>query len=199
MKQQKSALFLPPNNGNQVTNIFGAGTTIYKFAKLEVKDDPEQAITDMTLQFTTVSSIDNRTPYLIQPGQNVNGFSVENATIHYVYTMTGESVQETRGTIKCVNGNYSVTMEAWLTIQTAVQEVGNTSHAWLGEDRYIYTTPYPSMKSLRATFHLSYPTGGNSGGVRDIRARVALDENEATGLDNTQLPMTNIQKVIENG
>ena len=63
---------------------------------------------------------------------------------------------------------------------------------WLASDTYLYNNTN-ALPSLRALFTISTPSGIAP------RARVALGENVETGLDNNQLPNTNIQKVLENG
>ena len=155
-----------------VVSIFGQGTIVYEYDKLLEQND------EVVLHFKEVNTISAGKPYLLKPAQNVDGFVVNNVTL-------SNSAQ----TLSFTVGTTTIAMEPVLSVTSGQTTEGKY---WLASDTYLYNNTN-ALPSLRALFTISTPS--------DIapRARVALGENVETGLDNNQLPNTNIQKVLENG
>ena len=155
-----------------VVSIFGQGTIVYEYDKLLEQNG------EVVLHFKEVNTISAGKPYLLKPAQNVNGFVVNNVTL-------SNSTQ----TLSFMVGTTTIAMEPVLSVTSGQTTEGKY---WLASDTYLYNNPN-ALPSLRALFTISTPSGIAP------RARVALGENVETGLDNNQLPNTNIQKVLENG
>ena len=157
----------------QVETIFGAGTTIYEFAQLAKEGE------ELVLYFSTPSAIAAATPYLIQPTQDVTkGFIVADATI-----------SSTPNNISFTVDNTTITMEAILSVEANAKTDGKY---WLAADKYLYNNENV-LPALRALFNVSTKSG------MPPRARVALGENAATGLDNITNGENTVIKTIENG
>ena len=155
-----------------VVSIFGQGTIVYEYDKLLEQNG------EVVLHFKEVNTISAGKPYLLQPAQDVNGFVVNNVTL-------SNSTQ----TLSFTVGTTTIAMEPVLTVTAGQTTDGKY---WLAANKYLYNNSN-TLPSLRALFTMSTPSGIAP------RARVALGENVETGLDNNQLPNTNIQKVLENG
>ena len=159
---------------NTAASVFGNGTVVYNFANLAYDKTNEEYI----LGFTKVSKIEAGKPYLIEPGQNVNGFVAENVTL--------SSATSVSKTVKVDNVEKTATMTAVLSKTTT------GGSYWLAEDRYLYNGEV-NMPALRALFVLPTTPSG-----MPARARVALKEDAATGVEDlftTDAPV----KVIQNG
>lgn len=155
-----------------VVSIFGQGTIVYEYDKLLEQNG------EVVLHFKEVNTISAGKPYLLKPAQDVNGFVVNNVTL-------SNSTQ----TLSFTVGTTTIAMEPVLSVTSDQTTDGKY---WLASDTYLYNSTN-ALPSLRALFTISTPSGIAP------RARVALGENVETGLDNNQLPNTNIQKVLENG
>lgn len=155
-----------------VVSIFGQGTIVYEYDKLLEQND------EVVLHFKEVNTISAGKPYLLKPAQNVDGFVVNNVTL-------SNSAQ----TLSFTVGTTTIAMEPVLSVTPGQTTEGKY---WLASDTYLYNNTN-ALPSLRALFTISTQSGIAP------RARVALGENVETGLDNNQLPITNIQKVLENG
>ena len=155
-----------------VVSIFGQGTIVYEYDKLLEQNG------EVVLHFKEVNTISAGKPYLLKPAQNVDGFVVNNVTL-------SNSTQ----TLSFTVGTTTIAMEPVLSVTSGQTTEGKH---WLASDTYLYDNTN-ALPSLRALFTISTPSGIAP------RARVALGENVETGLDNNQLPNTNIQKVLENG
>ena len=155
-----------------VVSIFGQGTIVYEYDKLLEQNG------EVVLHFKEVNAISAGKPYLLKPKQDVNGFVVNNVTL-------SNSAQ----TLSFTVGTTTIAMEPVLSVTSGQKTDGKY---WLASDTYLYNSTN-ALPSLRALFTISTPSGIAP------RARVALGENVETGLDNNQLPNTNIQKVLENG
>ena len=155
-----------------VVSIFGQGTIVYEYDKLLEQNG------EVVLHFKEVNTISAGKPYLLKPAQNVDGFVVNNVTL-------SNSTQ----TLSFTVGTTTIAMEPVLSVTSGQKTDGKY---WLASDTYLYNSTN-ALPSLRALFTISTPSGIAP------RARVALGENVETGLDNNQLPNTNIQKVLENG
>ena len=158
---------------NDVASVFGQGTVLYEYDKLIEQND------EVVLHFNDKgTSIVAGKPYLILPKQDVDGFTVNNVTL-------SNSAQ----TLSFTFGTTTSAMEPVLSVTPGQTTEGKY---WLASDTYLYNNTN-ALPSLRALFTISTQSGIAP------RARVALGENVETGLDNNQLPNTNIQKVLENG
>ena len=160
-------------DAEQVETIFGAGTTIYEFAQLAKEGE------ELVLYFSTPSAIAAATPYLIQPTQDViKGFIVADATISSTPNNISFTVDYT-----------TITMEAILSVEANAKTDGKY---WLAADKYLYNNEN-DLPALRALFNVSTKSG------MPPRARIALGENAATGLDNITNGENTTIKLIENG
>ena len=160
-------------DAEQVETIFGAGTTLYQFAQLAKEGE------ELVLYFSTPSAIAAATPYLIQPTQDVTkGFIVEDATISSTPNNISFTVDYT-----------TITMEAILSVEANAKTDGKY---WLAGDKYLYNNEN-DLPALRALFNVSTKSG------MPPRARVALGENAATGLDNITNGENTTIKLFENG
>ena len=157
---------------DNVEEIFGNGTSVYQFSALT-----KNASEELVLYFDKVTSIAAATPYLIEPAQAVDGFTVENATI----STTPNNISFTADATK-------VTMKPILSATAGSETNGEY---WLAADRYLYNN-VNTLLSLRALFNISTVSG------MPPRCRVALGENAETAVEEittTVIPT----KVIENG
>ncbi|MBR5574272.1 MAG: Ig-like domain-containing protein [Paludibacteraceae bacterium] len=164
-------------NAAQITEIFGAGTQVLKLAKAGVA--PDQA---MELGFTTVTGIQASTPYLIMPAQTVGaGTIVRNVTLN-----------TNAQTVKVSN----VTMHPLLDKVTYDYTTDDVLF-FVGSDNYLhYKANNNEILGLRAYFTFDGIT--TYAQAANVRARIALREDAATGLDNLINENAPV-KVIENG
>ena len=145
---------------NNAASVFGNGTVVYNFANLAYDKTNEVYI----LGFTIVNKIEAGKPYLIKPGQDVNGFVAENVTLSDATSISQK--------VKVDNVEKTATMTAVLS------ETTTGGSYWLAENNFLYNGDV-YMPALRALFVLPTTPSG-----MPARARVALDENAETGLDN---------------
>ena len=158
---------------DNVEEIFGNGTSVYQFSALT-----KNASEELVLYFDKVTSIAAATPYLIEPAQAVDGFTVENATISTTPNDISFTVDATKVTMK--------------PILSAAAGSETNGEYWLAADRYLYNNEN-TLLSLRALFNISTVSG------MPPRCRVALGENAETGVDNIINGENTTIKVIENG
>ena len=158
---------------DNVEEIFGNGTSVYQFSALT-----KNASEELVLYFDKVTSIAAATPYLIEPAQAVDGFTVENATISTTPNNISFTVDATKVTMK--------------PILSATAGSETNGEYWLAADRYLYNN-VNTLLSLRALFNISTVSG------MPPRCRVALGENAETGVDNIINGENTTIKVIENG
>ena len=157
---------------NDVETVFGTGTIVYEYASLV------QAGGEVVLNFNIVNSLVAGKPYLIAPTKDVNGFSIQNVIL-----------TNTPNNITFTVGKTTITMEAILSVEANAKTDGRY---WLAADKYLYNSEN-DLPALRALFNVSTKSG------MPPRARVALGENAATGLDNITNGENTTIKVIENG
>ena len=157
---------------NDVESVFGTGTIVYEYASLV------QAGGEVVLNFNIVNSLVAGKPYLIAPTKDVNGFSIQNVIL-----------TNKPNNITFTVGKTTITMEAILSVEANAKTDGRY---WLAADKYLYNSEN-DLPALRALFNVSTKSG------MPPRARVALGENAATGLDNITNGENTIIKVIENG
>ena len=164
-------------NAVQVKEIFGENVQVLKLAKAGVA--PDQA---MELGFSEVTSIQAATPYLIKPSKKVNNVTV----------VRGVTLSTTAQTVKVSN----VTMHALLE-QIDYDYTTDDVVFFMGGDNYLYYQATDNtLFGLRAYFTFDGIT--TYAQATNMRARIVLEENETTGLDNLineNAPL----KVIENG
>lgn len=157
---------------NDVKSVFGTGTIVYEYASLV------QAGGEVVLNFNIVNSLGAGKPYLIAPTKDVNGFSIQNVIL-----------TNKPNNITFTVGKTTITMEAILSVEANAKTDGRY---WLAADKYLYNSEN-NLPALRALFNVSTKSG------MPPRARVALGENAATGLDNITNGENTTIKVIENG
>ena len=122
-------------------------------------------------------------PYLVLPKANMSELVVENVTIQ-PYEASGQNVTNEEGTVKIFfEGFYS-----------ASGQTNGTTQYYVGENGWLYN----EVVDIRGLCGLFTITDENNDPLK-VRARVVTREEVETGLDNNQLPNTNIQKVLENG
>ena len=165
-------------NASQIAEFFGTGTKVLKLAKAGVA--PDQA---MELGFTTVTAIQAATPYLILPAKTVGaGTVVRNVTL-----------KTNAQTVKVSN----VTMHPLLD-KVAYDYTTDDVLFFVGSDNYLhYQANNNTILGLRAYFTFDGIT--TYAQAANVRARVVLNENEATGFDQVVAPEGNTIKVIVNG
>ena len=157
---------------NDVESVFGTGTIVYEYASLV------QAGGEVVLNFNIVNSLGAGKPYLIAPTKDVNGFSIQDVIL-----------TNKPNNITFTVGKTTITMEAILSVEANAKTDGRY---WLAADKYLYNSEN-DLPALRALFNVSTKSG------MPPRARVALGENAATGLDNITNGENTTIKVIENG
>ena len=165
-------------NASQIAECFGTGTKVLKLAKAGVA--PDQA---MELGFTTVTAIQAATPYLILPAKTVGaGTVVRNVTL-----------KTNAQTVKVSN----VTMHPLLD-KVAYDYTTDDVLFFVGSDNYLhYQANNNTILALRAYFTFDGIT--TYAQAANVRARVVLNENEATGFDQVVAPEGNTIKAIVNG
>ena len=154
---------------NNVASVFGAGTVAYEYAALEEDGS------DVVLQFKTTNTLVAGKPYLLQPANNVDGFTVNGVTLSSSTTTLSYTV----------NG----TTVAMVPVLSAL--ASNDGKYWLAENTWLYNDNV-AVPALRALFTISTTSGIAP------RARVAMNENAETGLENINAA-TKAVKAIENG
>ena len=129
--------------------------------------------------FSEVSELIAGQPYLILPNNLTNPI-FENVTISY--TGNGKQVQ-----VSGAGVNFDM--------QGIINGSGSTNGLyWVGNNGYFYNDN-TSILGLRTYFSIT----DNAGKPLNIRARVVVSENAATGLDNITNGENTTIKVIENG
>ncbi len=122
-------------------------------------------------------------PYLVLPKANMSELVVENVTIQSDVA-SGQNVANEEGTVNIFfEGFYS-----------ASGKTNGTTQYYVGNNGYLYN----EVVDIRGLCGLFTITDTENNPV-NVRARVVTREEVETGLDNNQLPITNIQKVLENG
>ena len=123
-------------------------------------------------------------PYLVLPKANMSELVVENVTI-LEDPVAGQGVSNDELNVQIFfQGYYSA---------PGVKTNGSTEY-YVGNEGYLYN----GVVDIRGLCGLFTITDKNGDPLK-VRARVVTREEVETGLDNNQLPNTNIQKVLENG
>lgn len=123
-------------------------------------------------------------PYLVLPKANMSELVVENVTIE-TDEVYGQNVTNGEGTVKIFfEGFYSA----------PGRTTNGTTEYYVGNNGYLYNGEV-EIRGLSGLFTI---TDENNAPLK-VRARVVTREEVETGIDNNQLPNTNIQKVLENG
>ena len=123
-------------------------------------------------------------PYLVLPKANMSELIVENVTIAED-DVAGQSVGGSQGV------NVQIFFQGYYS---ASGQTNGTTEYYVGNNGYLYNDVV-DIRGLCGLFTIT-DTEGNP---VNVRARVVTREEVETGLDNNQLPNTNIQKVLENG
>ena len=130
------------------------------------------------------SELSTGVPYLVLPKANMSELVVENVTIQSDIA-SGQNVTNKEETVKIFfEGFYSA----------PGRTTNGTTEYYVGNDGYLYK----GEVEIRGLCGLFTITDANNNPL-NVRARVVTREEVETGLDNNQLPNTNIQKVLENG
>ncbi len=121
--------------------------------------------------------------YLVLPKANMSELVVENVTIQSDIA-SGQNITNEELNVKIFfEGFYS-----------ASGKTNGTTQYYVGNNGYLYN----EVVDIRGLCGLFTITDKNGAPLK-VRARVVTREEVETGLDNNQLPNTNIQKVLENG
>ena len=127
-------------------------------------------------------------PYLVLPKANMSELVVENVTIQSDIA-SGQNV--TGGE----DLNVQIFFEGFYSAPAAPNNQTNgTTQYYVGEHGYLYNEVV-DIRGLSGLFTIT----DKNGAPLNVRARVVTREEVETGIDNNQLPNTNIQKVLENG
>ena len=161
-------------NNSQIEAIFGAGTIVQKLTSSELLSK-----TEINLVFEEVTSMDAATPYLIKPAQNVDaGRLLEDVTIDITPVTIQTDDAHMIPVLKTEN----------FTGQDNTFFMGTNCDLW-------NKSADGKIKGMRAYFKLLNLTSEQ---LRNVRARVVFNENEATGLDNLTTEDAPI-KIMQNG
>lgn len=136
----------------------------------------------MNVVFAPVEILEAGQPYLLLPSKNIENPIFEGVTI---VNTTGETTEPVSG------AGIKITLTG--IINGGGQTDGLTEY-YVGDHGYLYNGSTAKL-GLRAFFTIT----DDADQPVKVRARVVVGENTTTGVDNSQLPITNIQKVIENG
>ena len=123
-------------------------------------------------------------PYLVLPKANMSELVVENVTIQSDVA-SGQNVTNEEGTV-------NIFFEGFYSASGRI--TNGTTEYYVGNNGYLYNGKV-EIRGLSGLFTIT----DKNGAPLKVRARVVTREEVETGLDNNQLPNTNIQKVLENG
>ena len=122
-------------------------------------------------------------PYLVLPKANMSELVVENVTIQSDIASGQNIYSEELNVNIFFEGFYS-----------ASGQTNGTTQYYVGNNGYLYNGEV-EIRGLCGLFTIT----DKDGNLIKVRARVVTREEVETGIDNNQLPNTNIQKVLENG
>ena len=159
----------------QVVDIFGEGTTLVKLQESKLL-----SATEIELEFVPVTYIEASTPYLIKPAQNVGaGVALEGVVINL-----------TPNVIETDDANM-------IPVLKAQSFTGENNTFYLGANENLYPRPTSrEIKAMRAYFQFPNLTAAQAS---KLRARVVVEENVETALDNVSGQKQENIKVISNG
>ena len=136
----------------------------------------------LSIHLKQVTNLLAGVPYLVDPKENMNELVVEGVII--ANDEPSEDYSWNNGMVK-------------LSFQGCYSADGKTDGAteyYIGNGGYLYNNVV-DKRGLCGFFTIT----DNDDNPVNIRARVVTREEVETGIDNNQLPNTNIQKVLENG
>ena len=136
----------------------------------------------MNVVFAPVEILEAGQPYLLLPSKNIENPIFEGVTI---VNTTGETTEPVSG------AGIKITLTG--IINGGGQTDGSTEY-YVGDHGYLYNGSTAKL-GLRAFFTIT----DDADQPVKVRARVVVGENTTTGVDNSQLPINNIQKIMENG
>lgn len=162
-------------NADQVVDIFGEGTILVK-----LQESTLSSATEINLVFAPVTSIEASTPYLIKPAKNVDaGVALEGVVINL-----------TPNVIETDDANM-------IPVLKAQSFTGENNTFYLGANENLYPRPTSrEIKAMRAYFQFPNLTAAQAS---KLRARVVVEENVETALDNVSGQKQENIKVISNG
>ena len=162
-------------DADQVKEVFGEGTTLVK-----LKESTLLSATEIDLVFAPEAAMEASTPYLIKPAQNVDaGVALEGVVIN-------------------ITPNVIVTDDAnMIPVLKAQSFTGENNTFYLGANENLYPRPTSrEIKAMRAYFQFPNLTAAQAS---KLRARVVVEENVETALDNVSGQKQENIKVISNG
>ena len=164
----------------QISNTFGVGTRV---AKLQTTSTVASQ-NEINLMFAYVNEIEAGVPYIILPKSNGQGIVIENVNISITEKPIVVPGQVTMyPVLKTISYNYSN---------------GDPIKFFLSPDGNLhYNESTNSIKALRAYFTFDNVT--SVAAAANVRARIVLNENEATGFDQIVAPEGKTIKAIVNG
>ena len=136
----------------------------------------------MNVVFAPVEILEAGQPYLLLPSKNIENPIFEGVTI---VNTTGETTEPVSG------AGIKITLTG--IINGGGKTDGSTEY-YVGDHGYLYNGQTDKL-GLRAFFTIT----DDADQPVKVRARVVVGENTTTGVDNSQLPINNIQKIMENG
>ena len=159
----------------QVVDIFGEGTTLVKLEESKLS-----SATEINLVFVPVTYIEASTPYLIKPVKTVDaGVALEGVVINL-----------TPNVIETDDANM-------IPVLKAQSFTGENNTFYLGANENLYPRPTSrEIKAMRAYFQFPNLTAAQAS---KLRARVVVEENVETALDNVSGQKQENIKVISNG
>ena len=159
----------------QVKEVFGEDTKL-----VELKSSELISNTEINLVFEDVTSMKASTPYLIKPAQNVDaGVALEGVVINL-----------TPNVIETDDANM-------IPVLKTQSFTGENNTFYLGANENLYPRPTSrEIKAMRAYFQFPNLTAAQAS---KLRARVVVEENVETALDNVSGQKQENIKVISNG
>ncbi len=162
---------------NMPASVIG---TVYEIDGIEAYTAGQDG--GLSINLDPVTNLLAGVPYLVYPKENMNELVVEGVII--ANDKPSEDYSWNNGMVK-------------LSFQGCYSADGKTDGAteyYIGNGGYLYNNVV-DKRGLCGFFTIT----DNDDNPVNIRARVVTREEVETGLDNNQLPNTNIQKVLENG
>ena len=162
-------------DADQVKEVFGEGTTLVK-----LKESTLLSATEIDLVFAPETAMEASTPYLIKPAQNVDaGVALEGVVINL-----------TPNVIETDDANM-------IPVLKTQSFTGENNTFYLGANENLYPRPTSrEIKAMRAYFQFPNLTAAQAS---KLRARVVVEENVETALDNVSGQKQENIKVISNG
>ena len=163
-------------DADQVKEVFGEGTTLVK-----LQESTLLSATEINLVFAPVTAMAASTPYLIKPTKDdvLTGVQLEGVVINL-----------TPNVIETDDANM-------IPVLKTQSFTGENNTFYLGANENLYPRPTSrEIKAMRAYFQFPNLTAAQAS---KLRARVVVEENVETALDNVSGQKQENIKVISNG